>query len=121
MEEAKINFLKQNNIDVDAGIKNTLDFVTYNEILLDFYNSLSEIINKLNSYKNNSDMTNYAIDVHALKSNARTLGFMSLGEICYQHEIESKNNNIEYINSEFNNLVSAVQKNYQIIKSYLAL
>ena len=36
MEEAKLNYLRQNGVDVDKGIENTMDFETYNELLLDF-------------------------------------------------------------------------------------
>ena len=36
MEDTKRNFLVQNGVDVDKGIENTMDFETYNELLLDF-------------------------------------------------------------------------------------
>ena len=101
MEEMKINFLKQNGVDVEAGIENTMDFETYNEILLEFCDSFAQEVNKFNQFKLAGDMFNYEIIVHALKSNCRTLGFMATGEMFYQHELASKQNDINYVNEHY--------------------
>ncbi len=118
MEETKLNFLKQYGVDTDAGINNTMDFETYNEVLLDFLNSFPGDLNKANSYRMNGDINNYVILVHALKSNCRTLGFMQMGEIFYQHEMAGKQNNVEFINSNFNNLITEANKVYSILMAY---
>lgn len=121
MEDAKINFLKQNGVDVDKGIENTMDFETYNEILLDFCDSFVEEVNKFNAYKNAGDMVNYEIIVHALKSNCRTLGFMNTGEMFYQHELASKQNDINYVNEHYNELINEVNRVYAILTNYKAM
>lgn len=118
MENNKLNFLKQYGVDTEAGINNTMDFETYNEILLDFLNSFPAELNKVNTYRMNGDINNYVISVHALKSNCRTLGFMNMGEIFYQHEIAGKQKNIEFINSNFNNLINEANKVYSILIAY---
>ncbi len=118
MENNKLNFLKQYGVDTDAGINNTMDFETYNEVLLDFLNSFPGDLNKANSYRMNGDINNYVILVHALKSNCRTLGFMQMGEIFYQHEMAGKQNNVEFINSNFNNLITEANKVYSILMAY---
>ena len=118
MEEAKINFLKQNGVDVDKGIENTMDFETYNELLLDFCETFPQDVNKFNEYKVAGDMVNYEIIVHALKSNCRTLGFTSSGEMFYQHELASKSNNINYVNEHYNELITEVNRIYQILMAY---
>ena len=118
MEEAKINFLKQNGVDVDKGIENTMDFETYNELLLDFCETFPQDVNKFNEYKEAGDMVNYEIIVHALKSNCRTLGFTSSGEMFYQHELASKSNNINYVNEHYNELITEVNRIYQILMAY---
>ncbi len=118
MEENKINFLKQYGVDTEAGINNTMDFETYNEVLLDFLNTFPGDLNKANSYRTSGDINNYVILVHALKSNCRTLGFMQMGEIFYQHEMAGKQNNVEFINSNFNNLVTEANKVYSILMAY---
>ena len=37
-------------------------------------------------------MSDYAIEVHSLKSDCKYLGFMKLADISYQHELKSKEN-----------------------------
>ena len=118
MEEAKRNFLIQNGVDVDKGIENTMDFETYNEILLDFCNTFPQDVNKFNEFKAANDMVNYEIIVHALKSNCRTLGFMNMGEMFYQHELAAKQNNIDYVNQHYNELITEVKKVYNILMTY---
>ncbi len=117
----KLNFLKRYGVDVETGIQNTMDEETYNEILDDFFNEIPNNINRLGNFKVQGDMANYAILVHSLKSNARTLGFGAFGEICYKHEMESKAGNTSFINSDFNNLVTSAQNVYAIIRAYKAL
>ena len=118
MEEKKRAFLIQNGVDVDKGIENTMDFETYNEILLDFCNTFPEDVNKFNAFKAAGDMKNYEILVHALKSNCRTLGFTSTGEMFYQHELASKENNIAYVNEHYDELINEVKRVYNILQTY---
>lgn len=118
MEETKRNFLIQNGVDVDKGIENTMDFETYNEILLDFCNTFPVDVNKFNEFKAAGDMVNYEIIVHALKSNCRTLGFTSTGEMFYQHELASKQNDINYVNTHYNELITEVKRVYNILMAY---
>lgn len=118
MEEQKKAYLLQNGVDVNAGIENTMDFETYNEILLDFCNTFPEEVKKFNEFKLAGDMYNYEIIVHALKSNCRTLGFMTTGEMFYQHELASKQNNATYVNEHYNELINEVNRVYQILINY---
>ena len=121
MEEAKRNFLIQNGVDVDKGIDNTMDFETYDELLLDFYSTFVEEVNKFNAFKLAGDMVNYEIIVHALKSNFRTFGFTSTGEMFYQHELASKQNDINYVNQHYNELINEVNRVYAILTQYKAM
>lgn len=116
MNETKINFLKTYDVDLENALNYTGDYETYNEILLDFYDGVDEQLKTLESTKN--DMPNYAILVHALKSNARTLGIKYLADVCYQHEMESKANNIEYVNNNFNNIIEQVNKFKEMTEKY---
>ena len=118
MEDAKRNFLIQNGVDVNKGIENTMDFETYNEILLDFCNTFPQDVNKFNEFKAAGDMVNYEIIVHALKSNCRTLGFKNMGEMFYQHELAAKQNDINYVNLHYNELINEVRKVYNILVTY---
>ena len=46
-------------------------------------------------------MTNYAIEVHSLKSDSKYFGFTKLAELSYNHELKSKDNDIEYATDNF--------------------
>ena len=117
----KQEFLRNKGIDVDTAVVNMIDFETYYEILQDFYNTIDSVVEKLKTYKNNNDMKSYAIDVHALKSNARSLGFMDLGEFAYEHELKSKDNDIDYINKNFDNLLNKIGDTKKIIEDCINL
>ena len=70
-----IKYLKENNIDVDSGIEILGDIDMYNDTLKDFLEISEERLPKLEEYKNNEDMENYAIEVHAMKGDSKYLGF----------------------------------------------
>lgn len=118
MDNAKIEYLKANGVNTEIGIQNTSDVETYNEILLDFCNSFPQEMQKVNAYRQNNDINNYTILVHALKSNCRMLGFTSLGEMFYQHELAGKENNTTYINNNFDSLISECNKVYELLLNY---
>ena len=88
---------------------------TYNEILLDFCNGFPQEMQKVNAYRQNNDINNYTILVHALKSNCRMLGFTSLGEMFYQHELASKAGNSAYVSEHYNELINEVNRVYKIL------
>ena len=121
MEDVKRNFLIQNGVDVDKGIENTMDFETYNELLLEFCDTFAQEVIIFNNFKINGDMVNYEIIVHALKSNFRTLGFISTGEMFYQHELASKQNDINYVNQHYDELIKEVNRVYGILTNYKAM
>ncbi len=52
------------------------------------------------------DISNYTIEAHALKSVAATIGRKELSEIAKKHEMAGKNGNIEFIKSDFENLIT---------------
>lgn len=118
MEENKRNFLIQNGVDINKGIENTMDFETYNEILLEFCDSFPVEVNKFNKFKVENDMVNYEIIVHALKSNCRTLGFMTTGEMFYQHELASKEGNSAWVTEHYNELINEVNRVYKVLMTY---
>ena len=118
MEQKKLEFLKQNGVDTDKGIENTMDFETYNEILLEICDSFRVEVNKFKIYKIDNDMVNYEIIVHALKSNCRTLGFTSTGEMFYQHELASKSGDSTWVNENYNALIEEVNRVYKILMTY---
>lgn len=116
--KGNIEYLKSNDIDIDKALSLLGDIETYNETLEEFKKSLDEKIIKLKRFKEANDMKNYSILVHSLKSDCKYLGFNKLAEISYEHEIKSKENNIEYIINNFDNLVKNFIKIKIIIDKY---
>ena len=114
----KIEFLRSMNVDVDQGIQNMMDVQTYDEMLGDFYESIPEELSKIYNFKNAGDMHNYAILVHAMKSNARSFGFMKFGDICYAHELAGKAGDVHYVNLHYNELLQAAKETISIIEKY---
>ena len=106
---------------LDTAIENMIDFDTYNEMIQDYFKLLPENLKELNNYRVNGDIQNYVILVHAMKSNARSFGFMKLGDIAYNHEMAGKRNDVNYINSNFNELVNNVKEVYSIIVKFNSL
>lgn len=113
-----IDLLINNGINVNGSLDLLGDIDTYNDILKEFFNEANEKLAKINEYKNKNDMSNYAISVHSLKSDAKYLGFTKLAELAYNHEIESKNNNIDYINEHYEELISEAKNIIKIVNEY---
>ena len=116
-----VEYLKSMGVDVETAITNMIDVETYNEMLDEFYNGIDEELSKIDNFKNQGDMPNYAILVHAMKSNARSFGFMKLGEIAYSHEMASKAGDINYVNQQYNVFLNAVKEVQDIIAKYKSM
>lgn len=114
-----ITYLKEHNIDVDSSIELLGSIDDYNDTLEEFMANISSRKEKLEQFKNSNDMENYAIEVHALKSDSKYLGFTKLAELALNHEMKSKENNNEYINSNYNGLISELDNILEIVKNYI--
>ena len=114
-----VDYLKSNNVDVDASLELLGDMEMYNDTLSTFNEENETRIPRLLERKNSGDMPNYAIDVHALKSDCKYLGFKRLAELAYDHEIKSKENNVNYINEHYDELMEEYNRVKAIIENYL--
>lgn len=114
-----INILKNNGVDLDASLELLGDMEMYDETLNEYLSSIAEKVNNLSKFRKENDMQNYAISVHSLKSDSKYLGFTHLSELALNHEMESKNNNQEYINSHFEELILEVKRVVQFSLEYL--
>lgn len=113
-----INLLVNNGINVNDSLDLLGDIDTYNDVLKDFFDEVKEKIEKIDEYKKNKDMPNYAILVHSLKSDAKYLGFTKLAELAYNHEMESKNNNIDYVNEHYDELIDETNSIIKLVNEY---
>lgn len=114
-----IEYLKQNGIDVDHGLELLGDMEMYDETLDDFLSESESRLPKLEEYKNNGDMANYAIQAHSMKSDSKYLGFTKLAEMSLDHEMKSKDNDINYINSNYDDLITEANRIINVVKNYL--
>ncbi len=119
IKDFKEDYLEENNIDYKNGIELFGSMDMYNSMLSDWYKGINDKWNKIISYKNNNDMTNYAIEVHSLKSDAKYFGFTKLAELSLNHELKSKDNDIEYVNNNFNELEIEYRRILNIVNNYL--
>lgn len=111
--------LKNNGVDVEHGLELLGDMEMYDETLQDFLTESIDRLPSIENYKNVSDMANYAILVHAMKSDSKYLGFTKLAELSYNHEMESKANNLSYVNENYAELITEANRIISVVKSYL--
>lgn len=114
-----INILKNNNIDIDASLEILGDIEMYDETLNDFLDEIDNKVNLLKEYNTSSDMPNYAIYAHSIKSDAKYLGFTKLAETAFNHEIKAKENNSDYVSNDFNNFINEINEIIKVSKEYL--
>ena len=114
-----LNFLIGNGIDANTSLELLGDIRTYNEALTDFLYSIKEKLMKIQNYRNKNDMKNYSIFVHSLKSDSKYLGFTTLSKMAYQHEIASKDNDINYIQNNYNQLIIEAIRVAKVVQEYL--
>ena len=114
-----VNVLVNNGVDVQKSLELFGDMNTYDETLEEFLAGVNEKLNNLKKYKEASDMTNYAIYAHSLKSDARYLGFTKLAELAYDHEMQGKNNSVSYIYDHYDELIDETNRIIDLATSYL--
>ncbi len=119
-KKQKIDYLKSKGGDIKKALETLGDIEFYNETLNELYNQIPNKLKKLEDFKDIKDMPNYAIEVHALKSDLKTVGFYDLAEkYPFKHEMESKNNNIDFIINNFEDLKKAINEIREVYKEYL--
>ena len=114
-----VEFLRENGIDIDASLELLGDIEMYNETLNTFLEENKTRMPRIGRNKSESNMKDYSIDVHALKSDSKYLGFKKLAELAYQHELKSKENDVEYVNSHYKELIQEYNKVNDIIAKYM--
>ena len=112
-------YLLKNGIDYNKGVELLGDLDTYKNTLSDWYKECHQKFEDMKLSKLKHDMPNYAIAVHALKSDSKYLGFDKLASMSYEHEMKSKANDQEYVDSNFSNLEREFIRTTIIVEKYL--
>lgn len=110
--------LISNGVDIDKSLELLGDMDTFNETLKDFLNESVNRLKQIAEYKNNGDMPNYAILVHAMKSDSKYLGFTKLAELSFNHEMASKGNDKKYVDDNYEELMNEANRIISLIKKY---
>ena len=99
-----VNLLTSNGVNVDQSLELFGDMDTYNDTLEEFLAGVGEKLENIKKYKEASDMANYAILVHSLKSDSK-----------YQ----SKANNVDYVYANYDELMQEAQRIVKLVEEYL--
>lgn len=116
-----INLLINNGIDINKSLELFGDIETYNETLSEFLDSVDDKIDALHKYKEASDLSNYAIYAHSLKSDARYLGFVKLADLAFNHEIAGKNGDINFVFNNYEILIDETKRIINIVCDYIGV
>lgn len=116
-----VNLLISNGVNVQKSLELFGDMETYNMTLNDFLSEIDSKLAKIKLYKEQSDMANYAILVHSLKSDSKYFGFEKLAELAYNHEMESKANNMYYVTDHYEELMEEANRILRVVKQYMGV
>ena len=117
MNDKKV--LEENGVDLQKSLDLLEDMETYDEIMGEFLKRAKEKVENLKKFFLAGDLENYGIAAHALKSDARYLGFTHVAEVALEHEMESKDGNAEYVRNHINDLINEVIKMVEVGRKYL--
>ncbi len=120
-EDNKLNqeYLKNNNVDLSSALNLLGDIDIYNDVMREFKKGLDERLEKLRNYKDTNNMNDYAIIIHSIKSDSKYLGFTKLADLSYNHEMKAKENDINYINENYDSLMEEFKNVKDIMTEYL--
>lgn len=114
-----VSILTDNGVDLNSALELLGDLSFYDETLEAFLSENENRLPSIEKYKKELNMEDYAILVHALKSDSKYLGFKALADIAYEHEIASKANNVDEVNRKYDELIKEVEKVTELAKKYL--
>ena len=112
-------YLLKNGVNYKKGLELLGDLDTYRDMLKDWFKECHEKFEEMKLNKLRHDMPNYAIQVHALKSDSKYFGFDKLAELSYEHEMKSKASDEEYVNNNFSLLEREFINVTMIVEKYL--
>lgn len=113
------SILIENGVNLESALELLGGIDTYNETLEEFVNASEKRKQRIEKYLEKENMNDYSIEVHALKSDCKYLGFMKLADIAFNHELKSKTSNQEFIKNNYQELITEWNKILNISKEYL--
>ena len=114
-----VSILTSNGVNVEKSLELFGDMEMYDATLNDFLTDVENRLASLKKFREIGDMKNYAIEVHALKSDARYLGFVSLADLAYEFELKSKANDLMYVYENYMTLLNEANRCINLANKYL--
>ncbi|WP_160687810.1 response regulator [Clostridium sp. C2-6-12] len=108
------------DVDTKKAIQNCGGIIdNYLSLLSVAYNDGKNKIKLIKDYALKEDITNYTIEVHALKTVANLIGHDKLAQLSKRHEIAGTNNNLSFILKNVDFLLASYDELLNNIKSVL--
>lgn len=98
--DSDLSWLSDMGVDVETGIMYTGNPEKYLSALQRFYKNYNKNSAKLRYFYETEDYENYAVVVHALKSNSKMIGAMELSDRFEKLELSALHNQIDTIKAE---------------------
>ncbi|MBE6161708.1 MAG: response regulator [Firmicutes bacterium] len=114
-----INYLKENNVDVDAALELLGDMDMYEQTLEIFLNDSEKRLEEMKMALKEKNILNYQVIVHAIKSDSKYLGFTKLAELSLEHENHAKEKDIEYIFNNLKDLINEYKRIINVCNNYI--
>lgn len=113
-----LEYLKSKNVEVDNALELWGDEESFKEALKEYQNSLPQKLSDLQLFLKSQDDENYAILVHSIKSESKYLGFMKQAEVFYEHELQAKEGNHEFLETHFTELRKTIHHIITILNEF---
>ncbi|MCR5719449.1 MAG: response regulator, partial [Lachnospiraceae bacterium] len=108
------------DLNVEHGLEFALNQVPFYLETLDIYiEETTENRAKMDEYIKSKDMPNYAVLVHSLKSNSRTIGALGLGKFAEDMEMKSKEGDYAYVSERHDKLMCDLEYIHSLVNKYL--
>lgn len=115
------SLLKEAGIDTDEGMKYSGDSKElYDSVLEIFVGSVEEQRDKMRKQLADKNYQGFAISAHSVKSNSRTIGAGELFKLALAMEKSGDNEDVDYINDNWDEFIKSWDKVNDGISSYLA-
>ena len=111
-------FLEQFGVDVQKSLELFGDMETYDQMLEEFLAQAEKKLDDAKKYKDASDLTNYEVIVHSLKSDFKYFGAFNVADEFYKHEMAAKSGDLTFIRKDFDNLVKNGLNMINVFKKY---
>lgn len=114
-----LNFLKENQIDVEQAINLLQDEKTYEEMLTTFLEGIEQKTLEMKKYLKEKNMKEYAVLAHSIKSDSKYLGFTTLASLSLEQELRAKENDYDFIADNIDTFLEEINRIKKIVKKYL--